>query len=92
MDALIITLTIVVSVYAACRLGAHWSVELPTLNTDFDQKPFNCRPCMTFHLVWIFTTLFAAIGQNHVLLVAGFVVAFAVFFIIKHIDNKKVVE
>ena len=84
----IIGMTVLVSLY----WGNVLSVKLPELDSRFDAKPFNCRPCMTFHLVWIFTTLFAAIGQNHVLLVAGFVVAFAVFFIIKHIDNKKVVE
>lgn len=54
-----------------------WS--LAKLSRLFDRKPFNCRPCLTFHLLWIMYGCFSLIMQSWSLWLVGFVLAFIVF-------------
>ncbi|NDV97310.1 hypothetical protein D0T84_20760 [Dysgonomonas sp. 521] len=77
---------------AALYWGAVLSLKLPLLGRFFDRKPFNCRPCLTFHLAWMLTGVFALIGRSLPLFGIGVGIAFIVFFIVKYIDSKKVTK
>lgn len=90
MDILFMIITLAVSVMFALYWGAIWSVRLPEIDSRFDRKPFNCRPCFTFHLSWMLSTFFALVSESWELFSAGIVIAFIVFFIIKFIDSKKI--
>ena len=90
MDIPTILLTLFVTVISALYMGALLAVKLPEFDSKFDRKPFNCRPCLTFHLVWLATTLLSAVAASPALFVAGIAVAFVVFAIVKYIDNQKI--
>lgn len=68
------------------------SIRLPEISKWMDRKPFNCRPCSTFHLTWMQTSLLAYVFESWELFFSGIVTAFVIFFIIKYIDNKKVIK
>ncbi len=84
----IIGMTTLVSLY----WGSVLSVKLPELDSRFDAKPFNCRPCLTFHILWAFCAVFALVLWTYELFVYGLIAAFLVFFAVKIIDNKKVIK
>lgn len=95
MDAIqIITVVtgILLCIAAALYWGAVLSLRLPLPGGFFDRKPFNCRPCLTFHLAWILIGVFALVGRSLPLFSTGVGIAFIVFFIVKYIDNKKVTK
>ena len=92
MDTPSIIAILVVSVITAMFWGASLSVRLPEIDHRFDRKPFNCRPCLTFHSTWMLTTFFALIARSYELFAAGAIAAFVVFFIVRYIDNKKIEE
>lgn len=71
-------------------LGFKLSLFLPCLHPFFDRKPFNCRPCSTFHLCWLMHLIPTFIFDSAVCLTIGVFIAFAVFFITKYIDNQKI--
>lgn len=81
-------MTALVSLY----WGNLLSIKLPELDSRFDAKPFNCRPCLTFHILWVFCAVFALVLWTRELFVYGLIVAFLVFFVIKIVDNKKVTK
>lgn len=66
------------------------SVLLPEKHLVFERKPFNCRPCLSFHIFWMSTTAYAIVFQYLIFLVAGILSAFILFFTLKYIDNKKI--
>ena len=70
--------------------GAALALRLPEIDCRLDRKPFNCRPCLTFHLTWAMHAFFAVMVQSATLFVAGLVAAFAVFAVVWHIDNSKI--
>ena len=43
---------------------------------QLDKKPFNCRPCLTFHFVWIMSALVALAVGSLRLFIIGFLMAF----------------
>lgn len=92
MDILTISVVllsiIITSVFLANLLTSH----LPDVDRRFDRKPFNCRPCCTFHLVWLFSALSAGILRSVELFGVGVVLAFLIFLIVKIIDNKKITK
>lgn len=92
MRIITIIITVSVSLVAAVFFGNVLSVILPQADEVFDRKPFNCRPCFTFHLAWIPPVYFALVWQSLPLLVCGITAAFILFFIVKYIDNQKIEE
>lgn len=92
MEALEIIIILVLSATVSILFGNILSVIMPRLSDIFDRKPFNCRPCFTFHLTWILTGISALATSSLKLFIAGIIIAFIVFFIIRHIDNKKIVK
>ncbi|WP_029902127.1 hypothetical protein [Prevotella sp. 10(H)] len=92
MDAAITGIVVMLSAISSLYLGALLSIHLPELDNFFDRKPFNCRPCFTFHLMWI-TSLLAGLMVNRISIVlTGAVAAFVLFFITKTIDNKNITK
>lgn len=92
METLDIIITIVLSSIVAIYFGKILPLMLPRLSSLLDRKPFNCRPCTTFHLAWMLTTLAAVAISSVKLFVTGIITAFIIFFIVKYIDNKKVIK
>jgi len=92
MEITDITIAVILSAIVALTGGRTLSVILPELNKHLDRKPFNCRPCLTFHLMWTLTALCALVTASVVLFIAGIMTAFILFFIVRYIDNKKVIK
>ncbi len=92
MDALIIIVGMLCCIVTSLYCGVMLSLRLPEVWTFLNRKPFNCRPCLTFHLTWMLFGIFAFARQSWTLAGIGIVVAFIVFFIVKHIDNKKIIK
>lgn len=92
MDTIITITGLTLCMLAALYWGTILSLRLPGMGRLFDRKPFSCRPCLTFHLTWLFAGVFALIRQLAEVFVAGVGLAFIVFFIVKYIDNKKVIK
>lgn len=86
---LISTLSIIISIV----LGRYLSLGLPVLHRFFDRKPFNCRPCFTFHLCWLAQAVYAVVVAGCLLYVpVAVLIALILFFIIKYVDNQKIEE
>lgn len=79
-------------VIVAVVLGRYLPLWLPRVHRALDCKPFNCRPCTTFHLCWMMFAAGAAIAGCPWLMGGGVIIAFVVFFIVKYIDNQKIEE
>jgi len=92
MENWMLILIVVATVITALYWGEVLSVKLPEMDSRFDVKPFNCRPCLTFHIVWLFCAVFAVVLWTFTLFVYGLTAAFIVFFAVKFIDNKKVTK
>lgn len=90
MVFIIYAVLLLIIVVAGVSLGQFLPLHLPYLHSAFDRKPFNCRPCCTFHLIWIPATFAAYAIQCFPCFVVGLTVAFIIFFITKYIDNKKI--
>lgn len=92
MNTIHLTFGILAVVSAACFMGYHLPLILPQLTPIFDRKPFNCRPCFTFHSVWVGMTALAYLSDSLNILWGGIVLAFCIFFIVKYIDQKQIDE
>lgn len=73
-------------------LGEYLSIQLPMYDKLLDRKPFNCRPCLTFHLSWITTTLMALAFNSAPIFVLGIIYSFVVFIILYLIDKNKITK
>jgi len=83
---------IVISVFISLFAGKYMSLILPDMHPLFDHKPFNCRPCLSFHLCWVLFTLYSVITASVLCFYTGVAIAFLLFFILKFIDNKHIEE
>jgi hypothetical protein len=92
MDTIITIIGLTGCILASLYWGAELPARLPGAGKFFDRKPFNCRPCLTFHLTWLLAGLFAFIRQSAEVFTAGVTAAFIAFFIVKYIDNKKIIK
>lgn len=72
--------------------GKYLPMALPYMHPLLDRKPFTCRPCLTFHLMWIITAIFAIILQSLDLFAMGVIVAFVIYLIVRIIDKQKIEE
>lgn len=54
-------------------------------------KPFNCLPCLTFHLIWIMQVTVAILLNSLQYGLAGITFAFAIWFCL-YIENKNKIE
>lgn len=89
-------LSILIAISSISIVSFYWgivlSLHLPKIHRWFDRKPFNCRPCLTFHLTWVLAAFFALICNSLEILMVGVLLAFILFLIVKYIDNKKVIK
>lgn len=93
METIVKIILVMIVVSISLFYGNILSLILPRINKKvFDHKPFNCRPCFTFHLTWFLCSLLALLFKSIPLLVSGVIIAFIVFVIVRYIDNKKIVE
>ena len=54
----------------------------------FDFEGFRCRQCLSFHIAWITSTIFALMFGDLIMLLIGIAFAFALFMGLK-IDQKQ---
>ncbi len=92
MDIIIITISLILTATISLYWGEVLSVRLPEIDKCFDRKPFNCRPCFTFHLAWMLSAFVALVSQCPINFYLGIILAFALFLIVKYIDNKKITK
>lgn len=67
-------------------------IALPILSKKLDKKPFNCRPCLTFHLLWISYAIAALIIQSWTFFIVGLVFSFAIFAFLYFDDQSKITK
>ena len=92
MDTIMISIALTLTAITALYWGEVLSIRLPETDKRFDRKPFNCRPCFTFHISWVMSLLSGVVSGCARIVFLGVVVAFALFFITKFIDNKKITK
>ena len=88
-----------ISIFIICVAGfysgdfftGHHKYALPVLFPQLDRKPFNCRPCLTFHLTWVLSVPVAVITGEPAVFPVGLVCAFILFFAL-YIHNKSQIE
>lgn len=90
MDMSTIATSVALITISTLFLGSLLSDRLPDIDKRFDRKPFNCRPCLTFHLTWLMSALLALVSVSWQLFATGVAGAFIIFAILKFIDNKKI--
>lgn len=77
---------ITTSSFILSRLITESSFRIPEL---LDFKPFNCRKCLTFHSIWILNTILGLIVQNYIVILIGFIIALASYYLIKKEEESK---
>lgn len=90
METIGLVIAIVLVVMNAFALGEELPLEMPRRFKKLDRKPFNCRPCLTFHLHWIGMAIVALVVQNGWVALVGIVTALGTFLMIKSIEAKKI--
>lgn len=60
--------------------------QIPQLNF----KPFNCRPCFTFHSIWILQVITAYIIGSWIYGIIGIITAFTIWFILWYQDRQHI--
>lgn len=65
--------------------------SLPQLLPILDRKPFNCRPCLTFHLQVLMYIFAAYINHSFGLWCVGVIISFFVFWAL-YIKSKSNIE
>lgn len=73
-------------------LGSYLSIELPNIDSIFDRKPFNCRPCLTFWMIIVSSIVFSMCEDHNIVLYAGIFIAFIVFVVLKIIERNNIDE
>ncbi|NDW19069.1 hypothetical protein D0T53_09105 [Dysgonomonas sp. 216] len=73
-------------------LTEHPRYSLPLIHSWFDRKPFNCRPCATFHIGWILSFICSLIYKLPATFAGGLVVSFAIFLILYTIEKNRIDE
>ena len=62
------------------------------LSKKLDRKPFNCKPCLTFHILWI-TYLFVSLyTHSWALFAVGIVFSFVIFGVLYFAAKSKIVK
>lgn len=92
MDAITVIIALFLIAITALYWGAVLPVHLPEFDRRFDRKPFNCRPCSTFHLTWLLSLLSGTASGCTEIIPGGIITAFVLFFITRFFDNKKITK
>ncbi len=62
-------------------------LALPKVWKYLDRKPFNCRPCFTFHFLWIIYALVAFKLNSVSFFIVGFIYSLSIFCVL-YLNNK----
>lgn len=89
---MVLFVIILLTVISAVAIGFYGSIYLPLWFKPLDIKPFNCQPCLTFHLVWFSFVIVSVLYKLPMLSVVGIIIAFAIFIVIKIIDRWKITK
>lgn len=92
ISLIILNIILLTVVYLASVIAEYVAIELPMIDKLFDRKPFNCKPCLTFHLIWILTALIAVYLNYKELFISGLISAFIIFFDVRKIENNKIIK
>ena len=92
MQTILLVLFVAAATTVALYLGAILPFILPQISPLLDRKPFNCRPCTTFHLIWMLIAVEAYLLESVCLFLTGIALAFIIFGIITYTKNKKIEE
>lgn len=92
MDTFSIFVILAIIISASVYWGSFLSLHLPELFSALDRKPFNCRPCLSFHIMWCLSAVCALVLTCELVFYIGFILSFAVFFVLKYIDNKMIIK
>lgn len=49
----------------------------------FQFKAFECRPCLSFHIAWVISTIIGLYFENYIMIAIGILFAFALFIGLK---------
>lgn len=90
METVIIYIAITLVVVLSFLFGEALPLILPYKSRHFNRKPFNCRPCLTFHLHWLGMLLVALIFESWLIAFSGVFTAFIVFVIVWFVERKKI--
>lgn len=90
MDSITILAATILVIITSFVFGESLPLKLPLLSPFFDRKPFNCRPCFTFHLTWIGMTIVSVLSGKLLLLIIGFIAAFLIYIAISIIEKSKI--
>ncbi len=55
-----------------------------------DRKPFNCRPCLTFHFGWILSGMAALVINSLPFFILGTIFSFATWLILEVENRNKI--
>lgn len=92
MQAILINIGITLVVVLSFIFGEIGAVVLPRMSRHLNRKPFNCRPCFTFHLHWLGMALIALIFHSWIIALSGVITAFVAFAIVWNMERKKIIE
>jgi len=92
MDSLFIIFPLVLIAVVSLWIGNTFSIRLPEYNKLFDRKPFNCRPCFTFHSIYLLSVLYGVLFNRELIILLGFIIAFVLFLLVRYMDNKKITK
>lgn len=65
--------------------------NLSKLSDKLNRKPFNCRPCLTFHITWILFAVTAYLIYSVRLFFIGIVCAIIIFALLC-IESKSIID
>lgn len=81
----------IIGIFLGWLLTENRRWALTCIWSGLDRKPFNCRPCLTFHLLWIMYVGVAFILKSVHFGLVGLVLSFVVFFGL-YFENKSKIE
>lgn len=73
-------------------LTEHPYFSLTQFSKKFDRKPFNCKPCLTFHFLWIIYTIVSVTLSSWLIWTIGLIFSVIIFRILYLDDNSKIIK
>lgn len=67
-------------------------LALNRFSNKLDRKPFNCKPCLTFHLLWMIYTIVAIVLSSLLFWIVGISFSFAIFGVLYLSDKSKIIK
>lgn len=64
---------------------------LNRLSEKLNRKPFNCRPCLTFHITWLLFGIVSFLIYSPRFFLIGIICSF-ILFILLYIEHKSIID